>query len=83
MAATFLAREFATALAISVLPQPEDRRAGYAPFRAGLVLGEQIGMQVGQLDRVLDHLDLIAQTADRLVGDVGNLFEDELLDLRT
>ena len=38
-------------------------------------------MQVGQLDGVADLLDLGDQAADRRVVDVGNLFEDELLDL--
>ncbi len=40
-------------------------------------------MDVGQLDRVLDRLDLVGETADLVVGDVGHLFEDELLDLRS
>jgi hypothetical protein len=35
-----------------------------------------------QLDRVADRLDLAAEAADVGVGDVGDLFEHELLDLR-
>ena len=42
---------------------------------------EQIGVQVRQFDRVLDLFDLVVETADVGVGDVGDLFEDELLDL--
>ena len=38
-------------------------------------------MHVRQLDRVADLLDLGAETADRRVVDVGDLLEDELLDL--
>ena len=38
-------------------------------------------MQVGQLHRVGDRLDLGIKASDVVVGDVGNLFEDELLDL--
>ncbi len=38
-------------------------------------------MQEGQLDRVLDRLDLRGEAADRGVGDVGHLFEDQLFDL--
>ena len=54
----------------------------HALGRLELVLLEQLGVQVGQLDRVADLLDLAAEPADGLVGDVGHLFEDELLDLR-
>ena len=46
-----------------------------------LVLGEQLAVQVGQLDGVGDGLDLVVEPADVGVGDVGHLFEDELLDL--
>ena len=46
------------------------------------MLGEQVGVQEGQLDGVADLLDLVAEAADVLVGDVGHLFQDELLDLR-
>src|ERR1700727_2764987 len=67
--ATFLASEFATALAMSVLPQPGGQR----------VLGEEVAVQVGQLDGVGDGLDLAVQPAHVVVGDVGHLFEDELL----
>ena len=35
----------------------------------------------GQLDGVGDGLDLVVEPADVGVGDVGHLFEDELLDL--
>ena len=38
-------------------------------------------MDERQLDRVLDRLDLVVEPADVLVGDVGHLLEDELLDL--
>ena len=42
---------------------------------------EEVGVEVGQLDGVADHLDLGAQAADLVVVDVGDLFEDEFLDL--
>jgi len=45
------------------------------------VLGEVLAVEVGKLDGVLDHLDLVVETADVLVGHVGHLFEDQLLDL--
>lgn len=45
------------------------------------MLLEELGVEVRQFDRVADHLDLAAQTADLLVADVGDLFEDEFLDL--
>ena len=45
------------------------------------MLAEQVGVQVRQLDRVADLLDLDVEAADVVVGDVGDLFEDELLDL--
>ena len=45
------------------------------------MLLEQLGVQVGQLDRVADRVDLGDQAADLGVVDVGHLFEDELLDL--
>ena len=45
------------------------------------MLDEQLGVQVGQLDRVADRLDLREQAADVGVVDVRDLFEDELLDL--
>ena len=49
--------------------------------RAQFVLLEQVGVEVGELDRVADQLDLVAQAADLLVVDVRDLFEDEFLDL--
>ena len=48
-----------------------------------LVLGEQLPVQVGQLDGVGDGLDLGVEPADVGVGDVGDLLEHELLDLGT
>ena len=45
------------------------------------VLAEQVGVEVRQLDGVADLLDLRAEPTDRCVVDVGDLFEDELLDL--
>ena len=53
----------------------------HALGRLELVLLEQLGVQVGQLDRVADLLDLADQAADRRVVDVGDLLEDQLLDL--
>ena len=53
----------------------------HALGRLELVLLEEVGVEVRQLDRVADLLDLAAEAADLLVGDVGDLFEDELLDL--
>ena len=38
-------------------------------------------MQVGQLHRVGDRFDLLVESPDVRVGDVGNLFQDELFDL--
>jgi hypothetical protein len=49
--------------------------------RLQLVLVEQLRVEVGQLDRVLDLVDLLVEPADVVVGDVGNLLEHELLDL--
>ena len=48
---------------------------------AQLVLAEQVGVQVRQLDGVADLLDLRGQAADVGVVDVRHLFEDQLLDL--
>ena len=79
--ATRCASEFATALAISVLPQPGRAVEQDALRRLQLVLVEQVGVEVRQLDRVLDLLDLVVEAADVVVGDVGDLFEHELLDL--
>ena len=49
--------------------------------RLQVVLEEEVGVQVRQLDRVVDLLDLVVEAADVGVGDVGDLFEHELLDL--
>ena len=54
----------------------------HALRRLELVLLEEVGVQVGQLDGVADLLDLVDQPADRRVVDVRDLLEDELLDLR-
>ena len=52
------------------------------PFGAGQrVLHEEVAVHVGQLDGVGDGLDLGVQAAHVRVGDVGHLFEDELLAL--
>ena len=53
----------------------------HALGRLELVLHEQVGVQVGQLDGVADRLDLADQPADVVVVDVGDLLEDQLLDL--
>lgn len=42
---------------------------------------EQVLVEERQLDGVTDLLDLPAEAADVVVVDVGNLFEDEILDL--
>ena len=49
--------------------------------RLELVLEEEVGMQVGQLDGVTDLLDLGGEPTDRRVVDVGDLFEHQFLDL--
>ena len=49
--------------------------------RLELVLLEQVGVQVGQLDGVPDLLDLPSQAADVVVGDVRHFLQDELLHL--
>ena len=49
--------------------------------RLQLVLVEELGIEEGQLDRIADRLDLTLETTDVLVGDVGDLLEDELLHL--
>ena len=46
-----------------------------------LVLGEEVLVQERQLDRVGDLLDLVVEPADVGVGDVGDLFEQQVLDL--
>ena len=53
----------------------------HALRRLQLVLLEQLRVQVRQLDRVADLVDLPHQPADVGVVDVRDLFEDELLDL--
>ena len=79
--ATFLANELATALAMSVLPQP-GRAVEQDPLGGGQrVLHEEVAVHVRQLDGVGDGLDLRVEAADVGVGDVGHLFEDELLAL--
>ena len=45
------------------------------------MLGEQLGVEERELDRVDDRLDLLGETPDVLVGDVGYLLEHEVLDL--
>lgn len=45
------------------------------------MLFEEVGVEVRELDRVADQLDLVAQAADLAVVDVGDLFEDEFFDL--
>ena len=49
--------------------------------RLQLVLVEHLGVEVRELDRVLDRVDLVVETADVVVGDVGDLLEHELFDL--
>ena len=50
--------------------------------RRQVVGGEQLAVQKRQLDRVHDRFDLAVQAPDVGVGDVGHLFEHQLLDLR-
>ena len=50
--------------------------------RMQLVLGEDLGVQIRQLDRVAQDGDLFAEPADLLVGDVGHLLERDLFDRR-
>ena len=40
-------------------------------------------MHIRQLDGVLDDLDLLAETADLVVGDVGHLLQHQFFDLGT
>ena len=47
------------------------------------MLGEQIGIQERQLDRVGDLFDLDVQPADVLVRDVGHLFQQQIFHLGT
>ena len=49
--------------------------------RLQLVLVEHLRVEVRELDRVLDRVDLVVEAADVVVGDVGDLLEHELLDL--
>ena len=48
---------------------------------------EQLGMLDGQLNHLLDLLDLLVETADHVIGGVGYLFDahqaDERVDLRS
>src|SRR6266508_4259410 len=59
--------------------EPPRGRAPRSPASAASDL--KLRIQERELHGVADGLDLPAQTADVLVGDVGNLLEDELLDL--
>ena len=45
------------------------------------MLGEQVLVQERQLDGIRDLLDLVVETTDVGVGDVGDLFEEQVLDL--
>src|SRR5438309_8605403 len=49
--------------------------------RGELVLLVVIRVQIRELDRVLDGLDLIAQTADVVVADIGDFLEAEIFHL--
>src|SRR5262245_5450471 len=53
----------------------------YALWWPELVFTEEIRMEVGELDRVPDLLDLSCESADRLVVDVGHFLQDQLFDL--
>ncbi len=53
----------------------------HAPGRAELVVLVVVGVEVRQLHRILDRLDLQAQTADVAIPDVGHLFESKLFGL--
>ena len=81
LSATFWARLLATALAMSVLPQPGRAVEQDALGRRQAVLGEQLLVEERQLDGVGDLLDLVVEAADVAVGDVGHLLEQEVLDL--
>src|SRR5690606_38514295 len=63
------------------LPASRGAVQEYALGRLQLVLGEHIGVQVRKLDRIANRFDLAAETADAFVIDIGDLFEDQLLDL--
>lgn len=45
------------------------------------MLFEEVRVEIRELDRVADHLDLAAEAADLAVVDVRDFFEDELFDL--
>ena len=45
------------------------------------MVGEQVGVDEGQLHGVAQRLDLGVEPADGVVGDIGDLLQDELLDL--
>ena len=45
------------------------------------MLREELCVQEREFDRVPDVLDLLAEPADLVVGDVRDLLEDDLLDL--
>ena len=79
--ATRDASEFATAFAISVLPQPGGPYSRMPLGGCRSCSWNRSAKQVRQLDRVVDLLDLVVEAADVGVGDVGHLFEHELLDL--
>ena len=53
----------------------------HALGRGELVLFVVVGVEVRQLDGVLDGLDLVAEAADVVVADVGHFLEGEILDL--
>src|SRR5690554_4136499 len=63
-------------LAASRRPVQEDTLG-----RHQAVVVEQFLVDEWQLDGIADRLDLVRQTTDLLVGDVGHLLEDEFLDL--
>lgn len=63
-------------LSASGWPVEQDALGG-----SEFVLLEQVRVEVRQFDRIADHLDLVAQTADLCVVDVRHLFEDQLFDL--
>ena len=78
---TLSASDFATAFAISVLPHPGGPVEQHALGGLELVLVEQLRVEERQLHGVADGVDLALETADVLVADVGDLLQDELLDL--
>ena len=79
--ATFLARELATALAMSVLPHPGRAVQEDALGGRERILDEELAVHVRELHGVGDGLDLCVEAAHVRVGDVGHLLEDELLAL--